>query len=130
MPGTNAEESRVRLDRARIQADMAELAAGRQYWHEACHHLVRAAELAIKATYIAHGTPVPRKHQLQDLLVSCPVSAVREQVGNAFDRPSLERFSRYYLSVYPDGEDADQGSYWWCSQVTRVVMRCTEDNLP
>ncbi len=117
------------MDRAHIQADLAEFAADRRYWHEACHHLVRAAELGIKATYIAQGAPVPRKHHIWDLLTACPAAPVREQVMAAFDKGALNRFSGYYFSVYPDGEDADQGAYIRCSQVTRLVLQCVEETM-
>ncbi len=129
MPATNADESRVWLDRARIQAHLAEFATGKHYWHEACHHLVRAAEMAIKAAYIACDTPVPRKHDIGELLADCPAPAVRERISASFDWTNLDEFSRYYLSVYPDGETADQASFLWCSQVLGVVMQSVEESL-
>ena len=117
------------MERARIQEDMAKLAADRQYWHEACHHLVRAAELAMKAVFIAHDTPAPRRHNIGELLADCPVSAVREQISASFGRTDLDEFSVYYLSVYPDGETADQASFLWCARILGVIMQSVEESL-
>ncbi len=129
LPDNNAEESHTWLDRARIQVDLAGFAAGRQYWHEACHHLVCAAELAVKAVYISENISVPRRHILWDLLLACPLASVREQVSQAFVETALNRFSGYYFSVYPDGEDADQGIYIWCSRITEQVVKSVEEAL-
>lgn len=129
LPDSNGGEARAWMSRARIQQDLANLAADRQYWHEGCHHLVRAAELAIKAAFIASCTPVPRQHHIGDLLADCPTKALRERIEASFNWSDLEQFSTYYLSVYPDGEDADQSAYAWCSQITQKVMRCVEEIL-
>ena len=128
MPDSNRGEAREWMERARIQEDMAKLAADRHYWHQACESQVRAAELAIKATYLAHGFPVPRSHLIWDLVAACPASSVREQVRAAFDQMALSRFSGF-LSADPGGEHADQATFVWCSQVTQLIMRCVEENL-
>lgn len=130
LPATNGEEASRWMSRARAQAEPAGFAADRQYWHEACHDLVRAAELAIKAAHIANDTPVPRGHHIRQLLATCPMPAIGEKVYREYDRNSLNRFSQYYFSVYPDGEDADPGTYIWCSQIMELIMRNVEENLP
>lgn len=77
---------------------------------------------------IAHSTPVPRRHDTWELLSACPVDSVRERVSAAFGQRTLNRFSSYYLPD-PGGEDADQGIYARCSQITQQVVQCAEDAL-
>lgn len=130
LPATNGEEARRWMERAEDALDTAAYVAGKENGHMACHLLVVAAETAIKAAHIGADTPVPRKHHIRDLLSTCPVITIRETVYVTYNRTAINRFSRFYYARYPDGEDADQGNYLWCSQVAQRIVRSVGEALP
>ena len=130
LPDTNGGEFLIWMRRAEDTLDTAVYVAGKQNWHMACHLLVVAAETALQAAHIVADTPVPRKHDIRSLLSTCPVTAIRESVYEIYDRAALNHFSRFYYARYPDGEDADQGNYLWCSQVAEKIVRCVREALP
>lgn len=127
---TNGEEAVLWLKRAEDHLDTASYVAGKENWHMACHLLVVAVETAIKGICIANEAPAPRKHHIRSLLSHCPDSGLRQAVYRTFDRTALNDFSRYYFARYPDGEDADQGAYLWCSQVAEQIIALVKGAWP
>ncbi|MXX65323.1 MAG: HEPN domain-containing protein [Acidimicrobiia bacterium] len=129
LPDNNGSEAAVWMERARTQAATASFLAGRRNWSEACHHLVRMAEMAIKSVYIDHEVPVPRSHNIYALLADCPAARIREQVTKVLDKDKLDEFLSYYIALYPEGEDADQDIYLRFKRMADLVMRRVEEAL-
>lgn len=72
LPDTNGEVAREWIEHARTYYSMAIGAQGVAGSKVAVRSLVSAAEMAIKAVYIGHGTYFPRTHDTKELIDGCP----------------------------------------------------------
>jgi HEPN domain-containing protein len=94
-----------------------------------CFHAQQAAEKALKAWLAVADSPIPRTHNLEDLLVQClallPV-AVASGI-EALDLSSLTPFaveSRYDIEFWPERAEAEAAvaiAARVCAAVTRIV---------
>ena len=66
---------------------------------EAVKDFASAAELAIKAVYIRHGTPFSRTHSVWELARECPDRTV-DDVLKGYSVRWVREFSRHYLAPY------------------------------
>lgn len=66
---------------------------------EAVRDFASAAELAIKAVYIRHGTPFTRTHSVEKLVQECPDRTVDDALEGYSER-FVREFSRHYLAPY------------------------------
>ena len=101
----NRREAGRWLDTARSDLQTARILSENARWAHACFHAQQAAEKALKAVLAAVDAPIPRTHNLEDLLAqSAAVAPGSRLATRGLDLADLTPFAvelRYDMEFWP-----------------------------